>query len=77
MKTKNSFPVSRSLNRFPEGWDEARVRRLLDYYENQTEKEAMAEAEAAFESSSDTLMLVPNELVPAVRKLIAKCRLGS
>ncbi len=55
MKTKSSSPVPRSLNRFPEDWDEARVRKLLDYYENQTEEEAIAEAEAAFESSSDTV----------------------
>jgi len=60
--------------RFPEGWDEARVREVLDYYENQTEEEAIAEAEAAFESRADTLMSVPNDLVPAVRDLIAKRR---
>lgn len=63
--------------RFPEGWDEARVREVLDYYENQTEEEAIAEAEAAFESRTDTLMTVPNDLVPAVRELIAKRRLAS
>ena len=61
-------------SRFPEGWDEARVREVLDYYENQTEEEAIAEAEAAFESRTDTFMAVPNELVPAVRELIAKRR---
>lgn len=62
---------------FPEGWDEAQVREVLDYYENQTEEEAIAEAEAAFESRSDTLMMIPNELVPVVRELIAKRRLAS
>ncbi len=29
---------------FPAGWDEARVRRVLDYYERQTDEEAAAEA---------------------------------
>ncbi len=24
-------------NRFPKGWDEERVKRVLDHYENQTE----------------------------------------
>jgi hypothetical protein len=64
-------------NVFPEGWDENRVRRVIEFYENQTEEEAIAEDEAAFESRSDTLMVVPNELVPAVRELIAKRRLAS
>ncbi len=30
-------------SRFPEGWDEERVRRTLKHYEGQTEKEADAE----------------------------------
>lgn len=59
---------------FPPGWDEARVRRVLDYYENQSDIEAVAEDEAAFEDSAETLMGVPNDLVPAVRELIAKRR---
>jgi hypothetical protein len=29
-------------NRFPKGWDEDRVKRVLDHYENQTEEEAVA-----------------------------------
>ncbi len=61
-------------NVFPEGWDEERVRRVIEFYENQTEEEAVAEDEAAFESRSDTLMVVPNDLVPTVRELIAKRR---
>ena len=32
--------------RFPMGWDEDRVRRLLEHYESQTEDEAVAEDEA-------------------------------
>ena len=62
-------------NRFPPGWDEDRVRKVLDHYENQTDEEAIAEDEAAFESRTETVMTVPNDLVPAVRELIAKCRL--
>ena len=64
----------RKQNVFPEGWNEERVRRVIEFYENQTEEEAIAEDEAAFESRSDTLMAVPNDLVPAVRDLIAKRR---
>jgi len=35
-------------SRFPKGWDEERVKRVLDHYENQTEDEAAAEDEAAW-----------------------------
>ena len=58
------------VNRFPPGWDEARVRDLLDHYESQTEDEVVAEDEAAYEDKSHTVMLIPNELVPAVRALL-------
>ena len=59
---------------FPPGWDEDRVRRVLAHYEEQTEEEAVAEDEAALEDTAQTLMEVPNDLVPAVRQLIAKRR---
>lgn len=58
--------------KFPPGWDEKRVHEVLAYYENQTDEEAVAEDEAAFEDSSQTFIEVPNELVPKVRELIAK-----
>ncbi len=56
---------------FPPGWDENRVREVLAHYEAQTEDEAVAEDEAADDDPSQTLMEVPNELVPKVRELIA------
>jgi len=58
--------------RFPKGWDEDRVKRVLDHYETQTEDEAVAEDEAAWEDISQTFIEVPNELVPVVRELLAK-----
>ena len=63
-----------SESRYPPGWDEHRVRQLLDFYESQTELEGIAEDEAAFETESETTMRVPTELVPAVLELIAKHR---
>ena len=57
---------------FPPGWDAARVRRVLAHYEEQTEDEAVAEDEAALAESTQTVMEVPHELVPAIRELIAK-----
>jgi len=59
-------------NKFPPGWDDASVRRVLDHYEAQTEEEAVAEDEAAYEDTSQTFMGIPNALVPKVRELIAK-----
>ncbi|MGH8056166.1 MAG: hypothetical protein ACREOH_02850 [Candidatus Entotheonellia bacterium] len=61
-----------SKNRFPPGWDEERVRKVLAHYEEQTEAEAVAEDEAAFEEPTQTVMEVPTALVPAIRELIAK-----
>jgi len=61
-------------NRFPPGWDEERVRKVLTYYEEQTECEAVAEDEAAFEDQTQTVMEVPTALVPAIRELLAKHR---
>ena len=57
---------------FPPGWDEERVRRVLSHYGDQSEEEAVAEDEAAFESEGYVVMEVPHELVSAVRELIAK-----
>jgi len=61
-----------SESKFPVGWDEERVRRVLAHYEQQTSEEAVAEDEAVFENQNETVMKVPHELVSAVRELIAK-----
>lgn len=61
-------------SKYPAGWDEERVRRVLEHYESQTDEEAVAEDEAAYETTTHTVMEVPVELVPAVRELIAKKR---
>lgn len=61
-----------SESRFPPGWDEKRVKRVLDHYESQTDDEAVAEDEAAYEQTAFTTMGVPVDLVPVVRELIAK-----
>lgn len=65
-------PRDMKQNMVPPSWDEDRVQRVLAHYETQTETEAVAEDEAAYESSDHALVNVPRELVPAVRELIAK-----
>ena len=61
---------------YPDGWDAERVRRVLEHYEAQSDEEAVAEDEAAFETTTHTAMEVPVDLVPVVRELIAKRHAG-
>lgn len=56
----------------PIGWDEARVRRVISHYANQTEEEAVVEDESAYKEPGQTMIEVPTDLVPEIRKLIAK-----
>ena len=58
-----------NIEKYPRGWKQARVQRVLDYYEWQTDAEAAAEIEAGLDS---TTLEVPRALVPAVRQLIAR-----
>ena len=72
MPVNDSGWVMRMQNRFPDGWNEERVREVLRHYEGQTEDEAVAEDEAGYEDQSESVVQVPVKLVPAVRELIAK-----
>ena len=66
------MPMKR--NRFPAGWDEARVQSVLEHYEQQTEDEALSEDEAAFRLRGQTVVVVPNSLVPEVTRLVGAHR---
>jgi hypothetical protein len=55
--------------KYPRGWNDARIRGVLEYYESQTDEEAAAEIESALEH---TTMEVPPALVLAARELIGK-----
>lgn len=59
-------------NRFPEGWNEERVRRVLEHHDAQSPEEAVAEDEAAFEDATQATMAIPTDWVPTVQSLIAK-----
>lgn len=57
--------------RFPPGWDEDRVKRLLAHYESLSEEEQVAEDEAAVdETAGQTVITVPETLLPAIRQLL-------
>ena len=58
--------------KFPPGWNESRVKSLIEHYEAQSEDEAVAEDEAAYEDHDQTVMGIPTKLVAKVRELIAK-----
>ena len=60
--------------KYPPGWDEERVRRVAEHYDNQTDEEAVAEIEAALADENQTMLSVPTELVPEIMKLINKKR---
>jgi hypothetical protein len=66
--------MKKKPNQFPPGWSEARVQRVLDHYETQSDAEAVAEDEAPYRSTTTTVMKIPIKLVPAVRALLAKRR---
>ena len=59
-------------HRFPTGWDEERVRKVLAYYGARTKAEAVAEDEAVCEKPPQTVMEVPTALVAVLRELISK-----
>jgi len=50
-------------SKFPKGWDEEKVHRVLAHYEKQTDEEALAEDEAAYEDRTQTTIDIPIELV--------------
>ena len=61
-------------NKYPAGWNERKVHRVLKHYDSQTEEEAIAEDEAAFELRDQTVMVVPKKLVPEITRLIERRR---
>ncbi|HEY9680649.1 MAG TPA: hypothetical protein V6C86_03565 [Oculatellaceae cyanobacterium] len=61
-----------SKQQFPPGWDEARVKKLLQRYEQMQDDELIAEDEAAAELQGQTVMIIPTQYVSAVRELIER-----
>ena len=58
--------------RFPAGWDEQRVKRLLAELDARTDEEWIAADEAAADDGSDQAVItVPASLLPEIRRLLA------
>ena len=64
--------TTRKNQAYRAGWDEERIRKLAEHYDNQTENEQVAEHEAAFLADGQTVMIVPTEPVPEIVKLISE-----
>jgi hypothetical protein len=58
--------------RFPEGWDEQRVKRLIEELDARSDEEWIAADEAAAADRGDQVVItVPATLLPEVRRLLA------
>jgi hypothetical protein len=65
-----------SEQKFPPGWDQDRVQKLIAHYDRMSDDELIAEDEASQETEGQTMMMVPTDLVPAVREMIARTSKG-
>jgi hypothetical protein len=65
-------PLKNDRNRYPKGWDRQRVESVIAHYEKQTDEQAAAEDEAAYRSTTSTMIQVPLALVPKAEKLVAR-----
>ena len=58
--------------RFPKGWDEQRVKRLIADLDARTDEEWIAADEAATTAGDDQAVItVPAALLPEIRRLLA------
>ena len=55
----------------PDDLDEEQIQEIIAHYEGQTDEEAAAEDEAAFNDPDSTVVVIPKELMPQVMKLLA------
>lgn len=61
-----------SQQKFPRGWDMERAKRLAEYYENLSEEDQTAEDEVASHNrEGQVIIAVPEDLLPAIRQLLA------
>ena len=59
-------------NVYPPGLNAAKVKRIIDYYDRQTDEEAAREIATAPSAEPTAWVEVPIELLPRVRRLIAQ-----
>jgi len=57
---------------FPAGWDAERVQNLIARYDALDEDQTVAEDEAAQDRVDQTAVVVPIEMMPAIRQMLAE-----
>lgn len=58
--------------RFPKGWDEQRVKQLIDELDARTDEEWIAADEAAaIDGDDQAVVTVPTALLPEIRRVLA------
>ena len=57
---------------FPPGWSAERVQNLIAHYDALDEEQLVAEDEAAQEHIDQTAVVVPIEMMPAIRQMLAQ-----
>ena len=63
---------STSGSELPPGWTEARIQAIIAHYESQSDEEAIAEDESAYQRNDYTMMAIPLEFVPLVQELLTE-----
>ena len=56
--------------KMPPGWTAKRMQDVLSHYDNQSDEDAAAEIEEGFDAETETIVIVPKALLPAIKKLI-------
>jgi hypothetical protein len=64
--------MKKDPNRYPKGWNRRKVQSLIAHYDKQSDRDAIAEAEAAYRKRKTALIEVPVKLLPQVRRILAR-----
>ena len=62
--------------KLPRGWDKGKIEALIDYFDNQSEEEAVTIYEEVTRQSDFTLMSIPIPLVPAIESILTEYHKG-
>ena len=66
-----------SEQKFPPGWDADRTKRLIEQYDQMSEDELADEDDAGSKQhDGQTVIAVPDALLPAIRQLLATHKAG-
>lgn len=64
--------MKKDKNRYPKGWNAAKVRRVLEHHEKLSDDDSAREIETAPIVGPSAWIEVPVDLIPQVKKLIAR-----